>query len=99
QLVAAVATVELPVGHWGNLIKILLGFIDTLNLRIATLQTIVICDSNGAFFLKPKILTPKANEILTAAIHGAHKKECLTRGPAHVVIYALYSLQFVCENF
>jgi hypothetical protein len=49
QVVAAIATVELPQGHWGDLIEILLGFMNTqanVNLRIATLQTIgFICES------------------------------------------------------
>ncbi|KAJ7038762.1 hypothetical protein C8F04DRAFT_1179434 [Mycena alexandri] len=42
QVVTAIATVELPVSHWGDLIEILLGFINTqtnINLHIATLQT------------------------------------------------------------
>ncbi|KAJ7712485.1 armadillo-type protein [Mycena metata] len=98
QVVAAIAAVELPVGHWGDLIEILLGFINTqtnVNLRIATLQTIgFICES-----IKPEILTLRANEILTAVIHGARKEE-----PSPEVqlaaIHALYnSLEFVRDNF
>jgi hypothetical protein len=49
QVVAAIAAVELPVNQWGDLIEMLLGFVNTqtnVNLRIATLQTIgFICES------------------------------------------------------
>jgi hypothetical protein len=49
QVVAAIAAVELPLGQWGELIEMLLGFVNTqanVNLRIATLQTIgFICES------------------------------------------------------
>ncbi|KAJ7026728.1 armadillo-type protein [Mycena alexandri] len=98
QVVAAIAAVELPVGHWGDLIEILLGFINTqtnVNLRIATLQTIgFICES-----IKPEILTLRANEILTAVIHGARKEEPSTEVQL-AAIHALYnSLEFVRDNF
>ena len=48
---------------------------------------------------KPEILTLRANEILTAVIHGARKEE-----PSHDVqlaaIHALFnSLEFVRDNF
>ncbi|KAJ7619396.1 armadillo-type protein [Roridomyces roridus] len=98
QVVAAIAAVELPLGQWGDLIELLLGFINTgtnVNLRIATLQTIgFICES-----IKPEILTLRSNEILTAVIHGARKEE-----PSPEVqlaaIHALYnSLEFVRDNF
>ncbi|KAJ7036724.1 armadillo-type protein [Mycena alexandri] len=97
QVVAAIIAVELPVGHWGDLIEILLGFINTqtnVNLRIATLQTIgFICES-----IKPEILTLRANEILTAVIHGARKEEPSTEVQL-AEIYALYnSLEFVRDN-
>jgi len=49
QVVAAIAAVELPPGHWPDLIEILLGFVNSqgnINLRISTLQTIgFICES------------------------------------------------------
>ncbi|KAJ7863634.1 armadillo-type protein [Mycena olivaceomarginata] len=74
EVVAAIAAVELPVNHRGDLIEVLLGFVNTqtnVNLRIATLQTIgFICKS-----IKHEILTLRANEILTAVIHGAPKEE------------------------
>ena len=43
QFVAAIAAVELPVGQWGDLIEVLLGFMNTQGntpLRVATLQAI-----------------------------------------------------------
>lgn len=49
QVVSAIAAVELPAGHWPDLIEILLGFVNNQaneNLRIATLQTIgFICEA------------------------------------------------------
>ncbi|KAJ7075629.1 armadillo-type protein [Mycena belliarum] len=98
QVVAAIATVELPMGHWGDLIEILLGFMNTqgnVNLRIATLQTIgFICES-----IKPEVLTLRANEILTAVIHGARKDEP-SSDVQLAAIHALFnSLEFVRDNF
>ncbi|KAJ7750009.1 armadillo-type protein [Mycena olivaceomarginata] len=78
EVVAAIAAVELPVNHQGDLIEMLLGFVNiqtNVNLRIATLQSIsFICKS-----IKPEILTLRANEILTAVIHGVPKEEGLLR--------------------
>lgn len=49
QVVAAIATVELPHDQWPDLIELLLGFVNNstnANLKIATLQTIgYICES------------------------------------------------------
>lgn len=51
---AAIAAVELAVGQWGDLIEVLLGFVNGTggpqgggpNLKVATLQTIgFICES------------------------------------------------------
>ena len=48
QVVAAIAAVELPVNQWGDLIEVLLSFVNNqtnINVRIATLQTIgYICE-------------------------------------------------------
>ncbi|KZT37128.1 ARM repeat-containing protein [Sistotremastrum suecicum HHB10207 ss-3] len=98
QVVSAIAAVELPVNQWHELVEILLGFVnkqDNDNLRIATLQAIgYICEA-----IKPEVLTARANEILTAVIHGARPAE-----PSQEVrlaaVNALYnSLEFVRENF
>lgn len=43
QVVSAIAAVELPQGHWMDVIGILLGFVSdqsNTSLRVATLQTI-----------------------------------------------------------
>lgn len=48
QLVAAIATVELPSGQWPELVEVLLSFMGqtNVNLRVATLQAIgFICES------------------------------------------------------
>ncbi|KAF7297087.1 Importin N-terminal domain-containing protein [Mycena indigotica] len=98
QVTAAIAAVELPHGQWGDLIEILLGFVNTqanVNLRIATLQAIgFICES-----IKPEILTLRSNEILTAVIHGARKEEPSAEVQL-AAIHALFnSLEFVRDNF
>ncbi|KAK0463208.1 armadillo-type protein [Desarmillaria tabescens] len=98
QVVAAIAAVELPQDQWKDLIEILLGFVNNqpnTNLKIATLQTIgFICET-----IKPEILSLRANEILTAVIHGARKEEPSTDVQL-AAIHALYnSLEFVRDNF
>ncbi|KAI0314478.1 karyopherin Kap95 [Amylostereum chailletii] len=98
QAVAAIAAVELPQGQWPDLIELLLGFVNNASntpLRIATLSAIgYICEQ-----IDPDILTVRANEILTAVVHGARKEE-----PSQEVqlaaTQALYnSLVFIRENF
>ncbi|KAI6002203.1 armadillo-type protein [Pisolithus orientalis] len=98
QVVAAIASVELPHDQWPDLIELLLGFVNNLtntNLRIATLQTIgYICES-----IKPEILSLRSNEILTAVIHGARQDEPSSEVQL-AAVHALYnSLEFVRENF
>ena len=47
---------------------------------------------------KPEILAVKANEILTAVIHGARKEEVIE--VQYAAVQALYnSLEFVRDNF
>ncbi|EEB92421.1 hypothetical protein MPER_09071 [Moniliophthora perniciosa FA553] len=98
QVVAAIASVELPNGDWQDLIEILLGFVnnqENTNLKIATLQAIgFICEQ-----IKPEILALRSNEILTAVIHGARKEEP-SQDVQLAAIHALYnSLEFVRDNF
>ncbi|KAK7039221.1 karyopherin Kap95 [Paramarasmius palmivorus] len=99
QVVAAIASVELPNGDWQDLIEILLGFVNNnqnnTNLKIATLQAIgFICEQ-----IKPEILALRSNEILTAVIHGARKEEPSSEVQL-AAIHALYnSLEFVRDNF
>ncbi|KIM58066.1 hypothetical protein SCLCIDRAFT_1218905 [Scleroderma citrinum Foug A] len=98
QVVAAIASVELPHDQWPELIELLLGFVNTstdANLRIATLQTIgYICES-----IKPEILSLRSNEILTAVIHGARKDEPSIDVQLAAVHALFNSLEFVRENF
>lgn len=82
-----------------------------IQLRVATLQTIgYICetivrssirclqDIAQYVYQKPEILAVKANEILTAVIHGARKEEAPE--VQYAAVQALYnSLEFVRDNF
>lgn len=97
QVVAAIAAVELPHGHWADLIEVLLQAINNpqnVNLKVAALQAIgFICEA-----IKPEVLRQRSNEILTAVVHGARKEESPEVQLA--AIHALFnSLEFVRENF
>ncbi|KAH9834388.1 ARM repeat-containing protein [Rhodofomes roseus] len=98
QVVAAIASVELPQGQWSELIEILLGFVNnqsSTNMRVATLQAIgFICET-----IKPEILAMRSNEILTAVIHGARKEEPSPEVQLAAITALLNSLEFVRENF
>ncbi|KAI0070966.1 ARM repeat-containing protein [Panus rudis PR-1116 ss-1] len=98
QVVAAIATVELPNGQWNEVIGILLEFVNNqanTGLRVATLQAIgFICES-----IKPEILAARSNEILTAVIHGARKEEPSPEVQLAAITALLNSLEFVRDNF
>ncbi|ETW79902.1 hypothetical protein HETIRDRAFT_459766 [Heterobasidion irregulare TC 32-1] len=98
QCVAAIATVELPQGQWPELIEILLGFVNNAAntpLRIATLNSIgYICES-----IDPDILSVRANEILTAVVHGARKEEPSPEVQLAATQALFNSLVFIRENF
>ncbi|KAH8084890.1 ARM repeat-containing protein [Cristinia sonorae] len=101
QVVAAIASVELPQNQWMEVIEILLGFVNNsanasnTPLRVATLQAIgFLCET-----IKPEILAARSNEILTAVIHGARKDEPSTDVQHAAIIALLNSLEFVRENF
>ncbi|KAF9196716.1 karyopherin beta [Haplosporangium sp. Z 11] len=98
QVVAAVAAIELPLGQWEDVIRLMLQNLqttDNTNLKQCTLQAIgFVCET-----IDREILTAQANNILTAVVQGARKDE-----PSEAVrlaaITALYnSLEFVEENF
>ncbi|KAF9971460.1 karyopherin beta [Actinomortierella ambigua] len=98
QAVAAIAAIELPLGQWDNVIRLMIQNVqapDNTNLRMCTLQAIgFVCES-----IHRDILTTQANNILTAVVQGARKEE-----PSEAVrlaaITALYnSLEFVEDNF
>ncbi|KAH7907378.1 armadillo-type protein [Hygrophoropsis aurantiaca] len=98
QVVAAIASVELPHDQWPELVELLLGFVnnsDNTNLKISTLQAIgFICES-----IKPEILAVRSNEILTAVIHGARKEEPSSEVQLAAVHALFNSLEFVRDNF
>ncbi|KAF9115410.1 karyopherin beta [Mortierella sp. AM989] len=98
QVVAAIAAIELPLGQWEDVIRLMLQNLqttDNTNLKQCTLQAIgFVCET-----IHRDILTAQANNILTAVVQGARKDE-----PSEAVrlaaISALYnSLEFVEENF
>ncbi|KAF9983708.1 karyopherin beta [Mortierella antarctica] len=98
QVVAAIAAIELPLGQWEDVIRLMLHSLQTTentNLKQCTLQAIgFVCES-----IDRDVLTAQANSILTAVVQGARKDE-----PSEAVrlaaISALYnSLEFVEENF
>ncbi|KAI0270716.1 karyopherin Kap95 [Gloeopeniophorella convolvens] len=98
QSVAAIATVELPQGQWPDLIEVLLRFVNSgtsVPLRQSTLSAIgFICEA-----LDPDVLSVRADEILTAVVHGARKEEPSTDVQL-AAMEALYnSLAFIRENF
>ncbi|EJD36187.1 karyopherin Kap95 [Auricularia subglabra TFB-10046 SS5] len=98
QVIAAIAAVELPNHQWPELIQGLLGYVNdpsNANLRVSALQTIgYICET-----IRPEVLAMRANEILTAVVHGARKDEP-SADVQLAAINALYnSLEFVRENF
>ncbi|KAJ1660746.1 karyopherin Kap95 [Dispira simplex] len=97
QVVAAIASIELPHQQWPDLIKTLLSFMETdnVNLRQATLQAIgFVCEA-----IAPEILATQANDILTAVVQGARKEET-SQEVRLAAINALYnSLEFIRDNF
>lgn len=96
QVVAAIASVELPQGQWPDVIEVLLRFMNSEDdrLHVATLQAIgFICES-----ISPEVLAAKSNEILTAVMQGARKEKSAEVQTA--AITALFnSLEFVRDNF
>ena len=72
QVVSAIASVELPMGQWMDVVGILLGFVSDQsngNLRIATLQAIgFICESIQSVRTMPDI--SKGQPSYTAAETG-----------------------------
>jgi importin subunit beta-1 len=114
QVVAAIASVELPINQWPEVIEVLLGFVnnpDNVHLRISALQAIgFICETIVSFAFryqrtllmecqKPEILSLRSNEILTAVIHGARKEEPSTDVQLAAINSLYNSLEFVRDNF
>jgi len=99
QVVAAIGAIELPHGGWTDLIDILVTSItnssSTEMLKGATLEAIgYLCQD-----IDPDVLQDKANQILTAIIHGM-KKEELSENVRLAATNALNnSLEFTRANF
>ncbi len=99
QVIASIASIEIPQGGWRDLIpQLLTASQDQSNakLRQAALQAIgFVCEG----LQQTDALREQSNEILTAVIQGARKEESVT----HVQLAALHALQnslvFVRSNF
>jgi importin subunit beta-1 len=74
QVVAAIASVELPLQYWPDLMKTMLDNVtssDNAQLKQATLTAIgYVCEQ-----IEPHILQPQSGAILTAVVQGARKEE------------------------
>lgn len=98
QVIAAIASIELPRGMWPDLIAQLLAAIGDVNnprQRQAALQAIgFTCE-----VVDPAVLSAQSNEILTAVIQGARKEETSPEVQLAALHALLNSLEFVRSNF
>ncbi|KAG2208221.1 hypothetical protein INT47_006076 [Mucor saturninus] len=97
QVVAAIAEIELPLGGWPDLIRIMLDNISTDNatLKQSTLQAIgYVCEATD-----PSALASQSNEILTAVVQGARKEEPNQEVRLAAINALINSLDFIKENF
>ncbi|KAI8052236.1 armadillo-type protein [Syncephalis plumigaleata] len=98
QVVAAIASIEIPMGQWLELIQQLLTSISGGNnptLKKAALKAIgYVCES-----IEPSILAVQSNQILTAVAEGVNQQE--TDPEVRLAaMNALYnSLEFIRTNF
>eukprot|EP00158_Paraphelidium_tribonemae_P009976 Partr_v1_DN29017_c0_g2_i8_m58624 putative importin len=98
QTIAAIASIEIPRGQWGDLMNVLLTNVTTStndSIRQNTLQTIgFICES-----MNPEVLESFADGILTAVIQGARKEEPNQNVRLAAISAFTNSLDFVRRNF
>ncbi|GAA5804019.1 armadillo-type protein [Helicostylum pulchrum] len=97
QVVAAIAEIELPMGGWPDLIRIMLENISTDNatLKQSTLQAIgYVCEATD-----PSVLASQSNDILTAVVQGARKEEPNQEVRLAAINALINSLDFIKENF
>ncbi|CAO3618140.1 unnamed protein product [Mucor fragilis] len=97
QVVAAIAEIELPLGQWPDLIRIMLENISTDNatLKQSTLQAIgYVCEATD-----PVVLASQSNDILTAVVQGARKEEPNQDVRLAAIKALINSLDFIKENF
>lgn len=99
QVVASIASVDLPHNSWPDLLPILLQNITSLSstpeLKRTTLDTLgFICED-----LDPSVLESKSNEILTAVVQGARKEEPSSQVRSSAIRALYNSLRFIRNNF
>jgi importin subunit beta-1 len=77
QVVAAIASVELPVNQWPEVIEVLLGFVnnqDNVHLRISALQSIgFICETIVSFILDKPVLRLRSSRNLKFSVYDPMK--------------------------
>ncbi|KAI9593453.1 karyopherin Kap95 [Syncephalis fuscata] len=98
QVVAAIASIEIPMGQWLELIQQLLASIsggNNASLKKSALKAIgYVCEA-----IDPSILAAQSSQILTAVAEGANQQET-DQEVRLAAINALYnSLEFVRSNF
>ncbi|CDS08530.1 hypothetical protein LRAMOSA09891 [Lichtheimia ramosa] len=98
QVVAAIAEIELPMGQWPDLIRLLLDNVtttDNADLKTSTLEAIgYVCEATN-----PLVLAAQSNEILTAVVQGARKEEQNSEVRLAALRALINSLEFVRSNF
>lgn len=99
QCTAYIAVIELPAGHWPELISVLVANITAPNttelVREATLEAIgYICQDIDA-----EVLASQSNEILTAIVHGMKREEPSNHVRLAATNALLNSLEFTKANF
>lgn len=99
QCVAYIASAELPMGQWSDLIQMLLLSVtnpsSTEAVKESSLEAIgYICEE-----IDPKYLASQANEILTAIVQGMRKEEQSNRVRLAATKALYNSLEFTKANF
>jgi len=100
QCVAYIACAELPQMQWPELISVLTNNVtnpqSTEMMKEATLEAIgYLCQD----IQEPEILSPQANDILTAIIHGMKRDEQNVQVKLAATTALLNSLEFTKANF
>jgi len=97
QVVSCIATIELPVSQWPDLIGILVNNVtkgQDHGLRQATLEALgYLCEE-----LESGTLTQQANMVLTAIVHGMRKEEVNDEVRLAAVTAMLATLDFISSN-
>lgn len=98
QVVAAIGIIELPLGHWDDLIEGLVANVSTSGnncMKHSSLEALgFICEQ-----IDPEILEKKSNVILTAVVQGMRKEETDDEVRLAATRALLNALEFVRTNF